>query len=102
MQRRTFIRNTALCAVAVSTSGFIRFNEHHYVGDCETATDILGPFYRPGSPLRTNLVTEGAKGTPVELSGTVWHKDCKTPFNMAKIELWHCSPEGVYDNASEQ
>lgn len=102
MKRRTFIRNTALCAVAVSTSGFIRFDGHQYVGDCATTTDILGPFYRPGSPLRTNLRVAGEAGIPVELSGTIWHNDCKTPCANARIELWHCSAEGVYDNSSSE
>ena len=49
MQRRTFIKNTALSAVAVSAYGFIRFDGNRYVGDCETTTDIPDPFYRPDS-----------------------------------------------------
>lgn len=102
MQRRAFIRNTALCAVAVSTCGFIRFDGERYVGDCESTTDILGPFYRPGSPVRSDLRIKGDKGVPVELSGTILHNDCKTPFNKAKIELWHCSPSAEYDNTSDQ
>ena len=56
MQRRNFIKNTAFYAVAVSAYGFIRFDGKHYVGDCETTTDIIGPFYRPGSPVRNDLV----------------------------------------------
>jgi protocatechuate 3,4-dioxygenase beta subunit len=102
MQRRSFIKNTALCAVAVSASGFIRFDGNHYVGDCETTTDILGPFYRPGSPVRNNLVIKGEPGSPVELSGIIKHKDCITPYKKAKIELWHCSSDGVYDNTSDE
>jgi catechol 1,2-dioxygenase len=102
MQRRAFIRNTALCAVAVSTCGFIRFDGERYVGDCESTTDILGPFYRPGSPVRNNLQIKGDQGIPVELRGTIFHSDCKTPFNRAKIELWHCSPSAEYDNTSDQ
>lgn len=102
MQRRTFIRNTALSAIAVSTSGFIYFNGKQYVGDCETTSDILGPFYRPNSPLRNNLVIKGEPGTPVELSGTVKHDDCTTPYKKAKVELWHCSSVGVYDNTSDE
>ena len=100
MKRRTFINNAALCAVAVSASGFIRFDGQRYVGDCETTSDILGPYYRPGSPVRTNLVVKGAPGEDIELSGMVLHKDCTTPYKNAKIELWHCSSEGVYDNSS--
>lgn len=102
MERRTFIKNTALCAVAVSASGFIRFDGFSYVGDCETTTDILGPFYRPDSPARNNLLIKGDPGTIIELSGMVKHKDCKTPHKKAKIELWHCSSKGVYDNTSNE
>src|SRR5215210_4890230 len=102
MKRRSFIRNTALSAVAVSTSGFIHFDGEHFVGDCETTTDILGPFYRPDSPVRNNLVVNGEQGDPVELSGTIRHNDCKTAYNKAKIELWHCDGKGVYDNTSPE
>jgi protocatechuate 3,4-dioxygenase beta subunit len=102
MQRRSFIKNTGLCAIAVSTSGFIRFDGNRYVGDCETTTDILGPFYRPGSPLRNNLIIKGEPGRPVELSGTIKHSDCITPYQKAKIELWHCGSDGVYDNTSAE
>lgn len=100
MQRRNFLKNTALCAVAVSASGFIRFDGNRYVGDCETTTDILGPFYRPNSPVRNNLVVKDDPGSIIELSGTIKHKDCVTPYEKAKIELWHCSSKGVYDNTS--
>jgi len=69
MHRKSFIKNTALCAIAFSTPGFIRFNGERYEGDCETTSDILGPFYRPNSPVRTNLVTKDTPGQLVELSG---------------------------------
>ena len=102
MQRRTFLKDAALGAVAISASGFISFNGTKYVGDCETTTDILGPFYRPGSPVRTNLVIPGDPGTKLLLSGIVKHDDCTTPFRKAKIEIWHCSAKGVYDNDSDE
>lgn len=101
MKRRTFTKLTGLSAIAISTTGFIKFNGESYVGDCETTTDILGPFYRPDSPVRNNLVVEGMSGELVELSGIVRHKDCSTPYKNAKIELWHCSSEEVYDNDSD-
>ncbi len=69
MQRRTFIKNTALCGVAVSATGFIRFNGQNFEGDCETTTDILGPFYRPNAPVRSNMRIKNAKGQLVVLSG---------------------------------
>lgn len=102
MKRRKFTKLAGLSAVALSTTGFIKFNGKSYEGDCETTTDILGPFYRPDSPERNNLVIAGMPGDIVELSGIVKHKDCKIPYKNAKVELWHCSSEGTYDNDSDE
>ena len=102
MQRRNFIKNASLCVVAVSATGFIRFNGTGYEGDCETTTDVLGPFYRPDSPVRNNLVIKDDPGELVELTGIIKHKDCTTPYKNAKIELWHCNNKGVYDNTSSE
>ena len=100
MQRRKFIRGTVLSAVAVSASGFIHFNGSQFEGDCETTTDILGPFYRPDAPVRTNMRLAGQIGQPVLLAGKIRHKDCTTALKGACVELWHCDGKGVYDNDS--
>ena len=100
MQRRSFIKNAALCAVAVSSTGYIRFNGQNFEGDCETTTDILGPFYRPNAPLRADMRIKNAPGQLVVLSGQINHKDCKTPLKKACVEIWHCDGNGVYDNDS--
>ncbi len=102
MQRRIFIRNTVLSAVAVSASGFIKFNGQFYEGDCETTTDILGPFYRPDAPVRSNMRIANSAGELLELSGQIKHKDCKTPLKNAVVELWHCDGNGVYDNETPE
>ena len=102
MERRTFIKNTSLFAIAISTTGFIRYDGNHYVGDCETTSDVLGPFYRPDSPIRNNLTIIGDLGEPIELTGKIYHKDCRTPYKNSKIELWHCDGKGIYDNSSSQ
>jgi catechol 1,2-dioxygenase len=100
MKRRNFIKTSVLCASAVSAFGFIRFDGTRYVGDCATTSDILGPFYRPGSPERSNLVVAGSKGRKLQLLGKILHQDCTTPYQNAKVELWHCDEEGVYDNST--
>jgi catechol 1,2-dioxygenase len=102
MDRKSFLKSTALCAMAVSTSGFIRFNGTNYEGDCETTSDILGPFYRPNSPVRSNLVVKNMPGELIQLTGMVRHNDCKTPYKKARIEVWHCDSKGVYDNSSDE
>ena len=102
MKRRDFIQTTVLSAVAISASGFIKFDGKQYIGDCETTSDILGPYYRPKSPVRNNLRIKGDTAKPVELSGYIKHNDCSTPYKNAKVELWHCDVKGVYDNQSEE
>lgn len=102
MDRKSFLKSSAICAIAVSTSGFIKFNGTNFEGDCETTSDILGPFYRPNSPLRSDLLIKDVNGQIVELSGIVRHEDCKTPYKKAKVELWHCNSQGVYDNTSDE
>lgn len=102
MERRIFLKSAALSAVAVSATGFIELDGDRYIGDCETTSDILGPFYRPDGPVRNNLRITGDKGEMVELLGKIKHQDCTTPYKNAKIELWHCGADGVYDNSTAE
>jgi len=101
MKRRDFLKKSGIAAIAVSSFGFIRYDGEKFVGDCETTSDILGPFYRPDSPVRNSLLIEGEAGRQIELSGVVRHQDCKTPYRNAKVELWHCDGYGIYDNSSD-
>lgn len=101
MKRRYFIKGTSLSVVAISATGFVRLEGDKFVGDCQTTTDILGPFYRPNAPLRSNLVIENLPGEIVTLKGIVRHDDCETVLPDCKIELWHCSADEVYDNESD-
>jgi catechol 1,2-dioxygenase len=102
MERRIFLKSATLSAVAVSATGFIKLDGGRYIGDCETTSDILGPFYRPDGPVRSNLRIAGEKGEFVELLGKIKHQDCTTPYKNAKIELWHCGADGVYDNSTSE
>jgi len=101
MQRRIFIKNMDISTVAVSAFGFVSFDGNRYTGDCETTSDILGPFYRPNSPKRNNLLIPGENGHKLELSGIIKHNDCITPYKNARIELWHCDSNGIYDNTTD-
>ena len=87
--------------MAVSISGFVHLEGKTYVGDCETTTDILGPFYRPNAPVRSDLRIDGMPGEEVILSGRILDDNCKTEIQNAKVELWHCSAKEIYDNESE-
>jgi len=102
MQRRAFIKNSSLTVISISVFGSLNWNGKSFDGDTQTTTDILGPFYRPGAPLRTNLVMPGSNGKPVILKGTILMEDGKTPVSNALVEIWHCDENEVYDNTSDE
>ena len=102
MQRRTFIKSSTLTAISISAFGSLSWNGKNFEGDTPTTTDILGPFYRPGAPLRTNLRLANSNGTPIILKGYIFKEDGKTPLNSALVEIWHCDENEVYDNTSEE
>ncbi len=77
MQRRTFIKNSTLTVISISTFGVLNWNGKSFEGDTPTTTDILGPFYRPGAPLRTNLRLSGSNGTPIVLKGKIFKEGWK-------------------------
>jgi catechol 1,2-dioxygenase len=101
VDRRNFLSSLGLTAVAIYTSGYIRYNGVSFVGDCETTSDLLGPFYRPMSPVRNNLIIEDSPLSIVKLNGVIRHDDCITPYKGAKIEIWHADQNGKYDNTSK-
>ena len=102
MERRTFIKNSTLTVISLSAFGALNWNGKNFEGDTSTTTDILGPFYRPGSPLRTNLRLANSNGTRIVLKGHIFKEDGKTPVNDALVEIWHCDEKEVYDNTSDE
>lgn len=100
MKRRKFIQDSSLLALSIGVFGNIKWDGEKYTGSDPTTTDILGPFYRPGAPLKTDLVQPGTKGEILHFSGTVFGKDGR-PVNNALVEIWHCNENGIYDNTSD-
>jgi catechol 1,2-dioxygenase len=100
MQRRKFFKETGMIAIGIGVLGKLTWTGDHFTGDTPTTTDILGPFYRPGSPLRDNINAKAYSGKLFHISGTVFKEDGKTPFKNAVIEIWQCDENGVYDNTS--
>jgi protocatechuate 3,4-dioxygenase beta subunit len=58
-----------------------------------TPEDEMGPFYRPGAPLRSVI------GSGYLLSGTVKSAADCAPIPSPLIELWQTGPNGRYDDA---
>ncbi len=61
---------------------------------CEpTPYDEIGPFYRPGAPVRDTV------GTGYLLSGQVLSVTGCTPLANSRLEFWLVNPQGEYDDA---
>jgi protocatechuate 3,4-dioxygenase beta subunit len=101
MKRRKFIQDSSLFALSIGVFGKIKWDGKKYVGTDPTTTDILGPFYRPGAPFKTELIQPGTKGEILHFNGTIFGKDGRSPVNGALVEIWHCNEEGAYDNMSD-
>jgi protocatechuate 3,4-dioxygenase beta subunit len=58
-----------------------------------TPADALGPFYKPGAPLRASV------GRGYLLSGRVLSSRDGSPLPGAVLELWLAGPDGEYADA---
>lgn len=78
----------AMTAVFVLPTGFASAQQKCM----PTAPDMIGPFYKPGAPVRDSV------GKGYVLSGTVRSSyDC-SPIEQAQIEFWLAGPDGYYDD----
>jgi catechol 1,2-dioxygenase len=104
MNRREFILKSTMFAFAVTTWGIVSANRKTglFAGDCDTTSDILGPFYRPKAPIRSDMMFRGIKGEPITIKGIAYGSDCITPLKNCMVEVWHASSEGEYDNNSKE
>ena len=66
-------------------------------GDEPTIPETAGPYFKPQSPLRSDLREPGIVGRPVELTGHVLTRTCR-PLAGALVALWHANDSGEYDN----
>ena len=101
MQRRTFVKNSTLTAFGMAAFGAINWNGKSFEGDTATTSDILGPFYRPGSPMRSNIIPAESTGEVMHLRGIIFKEDGKTPQPNVLIEAWQCDEHEHYDNVSD-
>lgn len=84
---KTLLTIMLLCSLAVAP-GMAAANRC-----APTAEDEMGPFYRPGAPLRSTI------GSGYLLSGTVKSAaDCR-PIAAPLIEFWQADTSGHYSDA---
>jgi catechol 1,2-dioxygenase len=103
INRRDFIKTSALFAVAVSIPPFSGCKddlENDLQNDCQTTADILGPFYKAGSPLGENIIPAGIATAPLIIEGRVF-SDCENVLEDAEVEIWNADAEGEYDTSEQ-
>ena len=70
-------------------------------GDGEpTTANLLGPFWRAGSPLTPNgasIVRSPTEGVPLFFTGHVQDRQGR-PVTGAEVDVWHASTVGLYEN----
>jgi protocatechuate 3,4-dioxygenase beta subunit len=101
--RRHILLAGALAATGLGAAGGRAFAQAELratpaCGDRPTARQTEGPFYKPRTPERSNLIEPGSKGRPVELAGVVTTRTCR-PLAGAVVDLWHADESGDYDRA---
>ena len=67
-------------------------------GDDATLRQTEGPFFKPSSPERVELLETGMAGQPIELVGLVLSRTCK-PHAGALLDFWQADDKGRYDNS---
>ncbi|MGW4847444.1 dioxygenase family protein [Nocardia brasiliensis] len=67
-------------------------------GDAATIAQTEGPYFKPNSPRRSDLVLPGAPGTRLTVSGYVFTRSCR-PVAQALLDFWQADNAGAYDNS---
>ncbi|MFF4779201.1 carbohydrate-binding protein [Microtetraspora fusca] len=65
--------------------------------DDPTVPQIEGPYFKPNSPLRTNLAGPGTPGVPLTFTGYVFGLSCQ-PLANVLLDFWQADTNGAYDN----
>jgi protocatechuate 3,4-dioxygenase beta subunit len=68
-------------------------DEHEEVATLQSAA---GPYFKPDSPQRNDLIESDSEGHRVVLQGRVINRACQ-PLAGVLLDLWHADQRGYYD-----
>ena len=78
-----------------------KMNALEYIQDCETTSDIEGPFYTPNSPNISILTPPEITSDFLFITGTVYANDCITPIPNAVVDIWHANKGELLSDGEE-
>lgn len=94
---------TVLMAGSLGVSSLVCLLNNGDSGQTETSQSLLGPFWRLNSPLMENgssIVRSDTPGPALFVEGRVQDR-AGTPIAGARVDVWHASPIGLYENQDE-
>lgn len=62
-----------------------------------TERQTAGPYFKPSSPQRADLLEKGTPAPSLAVAGLVLSAQCK-PVANALLDFWHADERGEYDN----
>lgn len=89
-----------LIAGSLGLSSLVCLQNNGQGGVRETTANLLGPFWRAGSPREENgasIVRSPTPGDPIFVAGSVVDQDGR-PVADAEVDVWSTSAEGLYEN----
>ena len=89
-----------LIAGSLGVSSLVCLQNNGAGGVRETTANLLGPFWRAGSPQECNgasIVRSPTPGDPIFVTGLVVDLD-ERPVAGAEVDVWNTSAEGLYEN----
>jgi len=93
-----------LAAGSLGVSALVCLLNNAASGQQETTANLMGPFWRQGSPVTPNggsIVRSATPGDPVFVQA--WVKDeSGQPVADAEVDIWQASGEGYYENQDPQ
>jgi catechol 1,2-dioxygenase len=103
MGRREFLNSASLVAVAISFPTLQSCKEDKLdatKNNCQTTDDILGPFYKAGSPFGENIIPIENTAPPLIIEGKVF-TNCDIALKDAVVEVWNANDTGGYDTSTD-
>lgn len=89
-----------LCAGSLGISSLVCLLNNGDNGQTETTANLMGPFWRMGSPVTANgdsIVRSPMAGDPIFVNA--WVRDPQgKPVAGAEVDVWHTSSDGFYEN----
>jgi hydroxyquinol 1,2-dioxygenase len=89
-----------LIAGSLGVSSLVCLQNNGEGGVHETTANLLGPFWRAGSPRErsgASIVRSPTPGDPIFVTGSVVDLD-ERPVADAEVDVWNTSGEGLYEN----